>query len=218
VATTPITFLPDVTVGNPFSLAVQFTDPNQNFQNVVVTANMGLSIPPFTNPVVQFVPVISFPIPGNYTTFTVLLTLLGSQTASIGPTSLVGDIVLSMSGYGPYSALSYGFNIISGVTLNSTYVGNLAIVTTATSTTLQPNTVTIIQGATGPITLTMPTLTGSGQVFVVKNQTVQTITVSGPLYTTASVASYNLLSTTATFVNDGTQSLGNGYINLTAGS
>ena len=217
---TPLTFLPDVTVGNAFTLAVQFTDYTQNFTTLQVQAYLAQATPPYGDPVVQFVPAISFPIVGNTSVVNVLLTLNGSQTSNLGTGSYVGDIVLTMAGYGPYTPISYSFNIIPGTTLNSIYTGGLAIVTLpAGSSMLMPNTVSIVPAGTTPaLTLALPVVTGSGQVCVVKNQSNLAITITGNMFTTSAVTTYILTGgvaagSTVTFINDGNFTNNNGYWN-----
>jgi hypothetical protein len=214
----PLVTLPDVTTGNAFNVAVQFTDATQNFASVVVTCYLAQATPPYTNPATQFTPVITFPLAGNTATFIVTLTLTGNQISGLGPGLYKGDIVLSMAGYGPYSAFSFSFNIVQGTTLSALYQGNLPVMYYTASATLTPNTIAVVQAATsGAVVFTLPTVTGSSQVIVVKNQSAQTVTINGALFTTAAVTTLNMSSTNLSLFNDGLASLGNGNWNTFPG-
>lgn len=116
MASVPLTKLPDLTVGDRFDWAVQFTDPNQNFASIAVASVLRLATPPYTNPAFTFVPTISFPLAGNNTTFTAVLSMTGTQTDALGVGLYTGDIVLSMAGYGPYSAIAFSLNVMSQIT------------------------------------------------------------------------------------------------------
>lgn len=75
-----------------------------------------MGVPPYTNPAFTFTPVISFP--GSVNTFVATISMTGTQTDTLAVGSYVGDMILSMAGYGPYTALSFTFNIVPVVTVH----------------------------------------------------------------------------------------------------
>ena len=106
--------LPDTTIGDAFGLAIQVTDPTQNFTTVTAASVVEQTTPPYTNPAFTFSPVISFP--SGVTTFIVTLSMSGAQTTTLGLGQYMGDLKISMSGYGPYHVVAFQFNIVPAIT------------------------------------------------------------------------------------------------------
>lgn len=112
----PLVYLPDVTFGDPFSLAVQPTDLNQDFTTIAASSDLAMTVPPYTNPVLSLTTEISFPVANNTTTFIVVLSATTTQVKTLGLGPIKGDLVISMAGYGPYTILSYTFQVVPAIT------------------------------------------------------------------------------------------------------
>ena len=102
--------IPDTCIGDAFTLPIQCTDPTQNFTTVSCTAALALATPPYTNPAFSFTPVITFP--SGTATFIATLSMTGAQTTALGLGSYIGNLTISMTGYGPYTVVNFLFNIV----------------------------------------------------------------------------------------------------------
>lgn len=112
---TPLIKLPDTVVGDRWDLVVGFSDPNLNFSGVTVTAK--LRSPNYASPVVYtFTTVTTFADPNDTTTFQTQLTLAGTDTTTLGVGVYVGDIVITTVSVGPYTPVTYIFNLTPRIT------------------------------------------------------------------------------------------------------
>lgn len=107
--------LSDVVVGDKWSTTITFSRASTDFTTVAITCKLR-SGSTTGSVVYTFSPVAAFPDPADLTTFTTDLTLTGANTTSLGTGTFYGDVVLSMTGFGPYTPLQFSFRVTTRIT------------------------------------------------------------------------------------------------------
>jgi len=105
----------DVVKGDKWSVTFTFTRASTDFTTVALTCKLRTGSATGTV-VYTFSPTAAFPDPTDLTSFTTTLTLTGAETTTLSTGTFYGDIVLSMTGFGPYTPVQFKFNVTTRIT------------------------------------------------------------------------------------------------------
>ena len=112
----PRVVLPDCVEADKWEQTASFTRASTDFTTVAITCKLR-SVSDVGTVVHTFAGLTpTFPVPADLTTFTVTITLSGTETDGLGTGQFWGDIVLSMTGFGPYTPVQFAFNITPRIT------------------------------------------------------------------------------------------------------
>jgi len=112
----PRVVLPDCVEGDKWEQTASFTRVSTDFTTVAITCKLR-SVSDAGTVVHTFSGLTAtFPDPTDLTAFTTTLTLSGTETDGLGTGQYWGDVVLSMTGFGPYTPVQFSFSITPRIT------------------------------------------------------------------------------------------------------